>query len=1009
MTMRLKRKTMPATITHILSLAVATCAAVPAQAQYYNVVDAGTTQTMLDAFQKRTVPTTDRTLRDSAPVIVAAHRGMVDASHPENTVESAVNTMNFGIEAMELDVYESSDHVPYLMHDKTLLRMLNRREYSDIYRWEKEGGGDLRVKTPTWIDIVNTPVCDNRRDGYGMTDDNPYCDVRGIYPASLDDTLRKLYSYGYTGLVFLDLRQPENVRDTTAQLVHAVNTENEYGIWIAQHVVLKFQTSMFSGPDDFAKQVVDYHLSLYGQSTTPTDVSQLFVQPVYTTNGAAAMGSGPSSWAINDFAAWQNWFKDQGLDAGLLPPELSLKAAGAVLNYAKDDLFTKLWHSGFNLGAYVPERLCTLQSPSAARSNLTGDAGTIWEGGVCGPLVPEMKPIECGSASTTQFDRNGAGCTDHRPFREWWHDTAKFGFIITDKPVETIQYLSQFPGQRPNVTAVGGINGVNLGALPPLVVAADGSGTYTTISAALAAVPASGGMIQIRPGVYHEKLDITQSNVGLLGIGGDASQVVITNNDFAARNNPATGKPFGTSGSSTVTVSGSNFYAANLTIQNTADYEAPGLEANAQAVALLSRGDRAVYRAVRLLGGQDTLYVTNDQRAYFDNCYVEGYVDYIFGNGKAVFDNSIVKTKIHGDLAGEATITAQSRASTAEDNGFVFNNTQLLFDSPYMSNVWLGRPWGTHATTYFLHTKLGSQVRDAGWIEFIPLPLSDGGTDNLPTSTYREYDSSIQDAAGKWGAFNIGLRETRSPKSNVPLTSGEVAALAADVYLAGSDGWQPSKVRYGDKTLQALPLPTLAVGAPRAPTIATTTAGNHNVQVSWGGQPANPVEQGYILTARQGSNRFGPITLPPTATSGYIDGLDNGAPASVSVVEFNAKGNSAAAVSATVTPVSHDPTAPSAIHVDAARSTATVSFSLQDQGNQPVFGGSVAHAGVYIALYASRNDAYAGNAIAGTSTGFTTPTWTYDNLRPNTTYWLSLRAYNGSWSPTAVASFKTAP
>ncbi|MBO9880473.1 pectinesterase family protein [Xanthomonas sp. D-109] len=1009
MNRQFQRKAMPLMVANVLALTIAVCIATPAQAQYYNVIDSGTTQRLLDAFQQRTVSTTDGTLRDSAPVIVAAHRGVVDRTHPENTVEAAINTMNYGIEAIELDVYETSDYVPYLMHDKSLKRMLLRNEYSDIYRWQKEAGGDTTLKTPTWSDISSTPICDNHADGYGYTNDHQVCDDINIRPASLDATMLALYADSYTGLIFLDLRQTENVRDTAAWLLHTINTVNDpgYELWLAEHVVLKFQTLLFNGPSDYAKQTQDYYHSRYpdDQAIGNTDVSLLYVQPVYTTNGAASKGSGASPWAINDYSAWWNWFQ-QSTPTSLLPPELSLKAAGAILNYGQDDLFTSLWQKGLNLGVYVPERLCTLSSPSGAASNLSGDAGTIWEGGVCGPLVPPMQPAECGSASTTQFDRAGGGCTDHRPFREWWHDTAKFGFLITDKPVETIQYLAQFPGQRPGTK---GINGVNLSALPPLVVAADGSGTYTTIGAALAAMPASGGLIQIRPGVYHEKLNVTQANVGFLGTGADASQVVITNNDSATTINAASGKPLGTSGSSTLTVSGSDFYAANLTIQNTADYEAPGLENNAQAVALLSRGDRAVYRAVRVLGGQDTLYVTNGQRAYFDNCYVEGYVDYIFGNGKAVFDNSIVKTKIHSDLGGEATITAQSRGSASEDNGFVFNNTQLLFDSPYMNNVWLGRPWGQYSTVYFLHTKLGSQVRNAGWIEFIPLSTDAGGTNNLPTSTYREYDSSIQNAAGTWGSFDIGLRESTSPKSNVPLSDGEAAALAADVYLAGSDGWQPSKVVYGSTTGQTLPLPAIAVGPPASPTIASTTAGNHNVQVSWGGQPANPVEQGYILTAKQGSSTFGPITLPPTATSGYVDGLDNGTPATVSVVEFNAQGNSAASVSASVTPVAHDPTAPSSIHVDVTRSTATVTFSITDQGSTPVYGGNVAHAGVYTALYASQNDAYAGTAISGTSSGFTTPSWTFNNLSPNTTYWVSLRAYNGNWSPTAYASFKTSP
>ncbi|WP_371180935.1 pectinesterase family protein [Xanthomonas sacchari] len=1000
-------KAVPLMVANLLAATIAACIAMPAQAQFYDVIDPQTQIKVLQALHQRTVPTTDGTLRDGAPVIVAAHRGVVDRTHPENTVEAAINTMNFGVEAIELDVFESSDHVPYLMHDKTLQRMLLRKEYSDIYRWQKDGAA-ASLKTPTWNDIAATPICDNHADGYGYTDDHPVCDDINIRPATLRDTLSAVYDDSYSGIIFLDLRQPENVRDTAALLLSLLEDDtSNFGLWVSDHVVLKFQTLMFDGPDDYAKQVIDYYANNYGQALTNKDVSLLFVQPVYTTNGAATKGSGTSPWATNDFTRWRNWFENQNIEGGLLPPELSLKAAGAILNYGNDDLFTALWQKGYNLGVYVPERLCTLAAPSTAASNLTGDAGTIWEGGVCGPLVPPMKPEECGSASTTQFDRAGGGCTDHRPFREWWHDTAKFGFVITDRPVETIKYLGQFPGQRPGTQ---GVNQINLSTLQPMVVAADGSGTYTTIGAALAAVPAGGGAyIQIRPGVYHEKLNIALPNVALIGTGTDASQVTITNNDSATKTDPNTGKTLGTSGSATLTVSGANFYASNLTIQNTADYEAPGLEYNAQAVALLSRADRAVYRAVRVLGGQDTLYVTNGQRAYFNNCYVEGYVDYIFGNGKAVFDDSIVKTKIHADLGGEATITAQSRGSASDDNGFVFNNTQLLFDSPYMNNVWLGRPWGQYSTVYFLHTKLGQQVRKAGWIEFIPLSTDAGGTNNLPTSTYREYDSSIQNAAGTWGSFDIGQRESVSPSSNVPLSDSEAAALAADVYLAGSDGWQPSKVVYGGSTGQTLPLPSIAAGPPASPTIASTTAGNHNVQVSWGGKPANPVEQGYILTAKQGSSTFGPITLPPTATSGYVDGLDNGTPATVSVVEFNAQGNSAASVSAAVTPVAHDPTAPADIHVDVTRSTATVTFSIPDQGSTPVYGGNVAHAGVYTALYASQNDAYAGTAISGTSSGFTTPSWTFNNLSPNTTYWLSLRAYNGNWSPTAFATFKTAP
>ncbi|MBB6249375.1 pectinesterase family protein [Rhodanobacter sp. A1T4] len=1007
-----KRKRSSLLIAQTLAVMAASLA-IPAHAQYYNVIDSNTRTTLIGLLQFR-LPGGANNLSayDKAPVIVAAHRGVVDENHPENTVESAVNTMNYGIESLELDVYESSDHVPYLMHDKTLQRMVNRPEYSDIYRWAREGGA-ADLETPSWSDITTSRMCTGA-DGYGKTDAHPFCydsSTAAMFPDSLEDAFQALYNDSYEGLVFLDLREYQNVRDVAAQVARDVAAGNQYGLWVARHVVLKFQTVLFNGPEDFYQKTANYYQTSYGGTLTESSLAQLYVMPVYTSNVAANQdGGGANDWAINDYSNWINWNEGNN---NVLSPEASLKAIGSSLNYGQDDMFTILWQAGRNIGAYIPESLCTVAQPSASNANLSGSEGTYWEGGFCGPVVPPMNANECGNASTTEFNRGGIGCTDHRPFTEFWHDYANFGFIITDRAEAAVQYLSGFPGQRPsnaNTSCTGSTTGscnevIHL-QQPALVVAADGSGSYTTINAALAAMPAAGGMIQIRPGTYHEKVNITQPNVELVGTGSDASQVVITNDDYSGKVD-ALGNTLTTSTSYTVKASGANFYASNLTIQNTADYESPNFQNNGQAVALFSLGDRAVFRAVLLLGGQDTLYLGNDSRAYFNNSYIEGYVDYIFGNGKVVFDNCLIKTKVHGDLNGEATITAQNRASASEDSGFVFTNSQLLFDSPYMTNVWLGRPWGAYATTYFLNTKMGPEVVKQGWIEFIPLPVSQGGTNNLPTSTYREYDSYYPGANSTWTTFDLSQRESTSPQSNVPLTSSQAAALAPNVYLAGSDSWTPTSVTYGGNTNQTLPVPTPAVGVPNAPIITATTGGNGNIQVTWAGQPANPVEQGYTLTATQDGNTFGPVSLPPSASTSYIDGLANGVPAKITVMEFNAQGSSGPSISSSVTPVSHDPSAPTDVQVTPTSNSATVNFSIKDQGIQPVFGGTVAHAGVYGALYASQADAYAGNAIAGTNQGFTTSSWTVTNLQPNTTYWLSLQAYNGYWSPIMITSFTT--
>ncbi|GLQ91626.1 pectinesterase family protein [Dyella acidisoli] len=1017
-----KRKRSALLVAQALAVLMAS-ATLPTHAQsagQYKLTDSATRTTLINLLSFRLPNGTTRISDyDSAPVIVAAHRGAVNRAHPENTVESAVNTLNAGIESMELDVYETSDHVPYLMHDKTLYRMLNRPEYSDIYRWARENGA-ANLRTPAWSDIENDSICTGE-DGYGQTVNSPFCNdgtvMPHINPATLEQALYELYQDSYEGLVFLDLREWQNVRDVAAIMSHDLAVGDGYGVWEAKHVVLKFQTALFAGPEDFYEKTAAYYQSLYNASLTQSALAQLYVMPTYTSNGVANQDTnGNTTWARTDYQNWLVWNlrNNNGNVYNVLSPLVGLKAFGASLNYGSDDLYTALWQSGRNMGVYIPETLCTMTNPSTAKSNLFGANGTYWEGGICGPLAPAMNANECGTASTTTFDLTGQGCTDHRPFAQFWHDKARFGFIITDKPIETLDYLMQFPGQRPGSACPGSVGTCHITVTPPpvLIVAADGSGNYKTINAAVAAMPASGGVIEIKPGTYHEKITITKPSVSLIGLGQDASQVLITHDDYAAKINPATGKAMSTSGSYTLAVSGNDFYASNLTIQNTADYEAPNFENNSQAVALYTTADRAVFRAVMLEGGQDTLYVGNDKRAYFNNCYVEGYVDYIFGNGKAVFDSCLIKTKIHGNLSGEATITAQSKASAGEDSGFVFLNSQLLFDSPYMTNAWLGRPWGAYATTYFVNTKMGSQIEPAGWIEFIPAAFAPPGqgTNNLPTSTYREYNSFYPGANGNWTVFNLSQRESTSPNSNIALSSNDAANLQPDIYLAGSDKWAPTKVFYGgDHSNQALPIPTPAPGVPTAPTITSNVAGNGNVQVSWAGQPASPVEQGYTITATQNGKTFGPITLPPYASTGYIDGLANGTPATVTVREFNAQGSSAPSASIQVTPVAHDPSAPTNIQTSTSSTSATVTLTIQNQGIQPVFGGSVAHAGIYTSLYASRSDAYAGKALAGTSAGLTTNSWTFTNLRPNTTYWMSLAAYNGYYSPTVIASFTTKP
>jgi pectinesterase len=77
-----------------------------------------------------------------------------------------------------------------------------------------------------------------------------------------------------------------------------------------------------------------------------------------------------------------------------------------------------------------------------------------------------------------------------------------------------------------------------------------------------------------------------------------------------------------------------------LILQNTAPMPAPGATGG-QAVALRVSADMAAFYNCRFYGKQDTLY-DQQGRHYFRNCYAEGSIDFVFGNGRSLYEVSYV-------------------------------------------------------------------------------------------------------------------------------------------------------------------------------------------------------------------------------------------------------------------------------------------------------------------------------------------------------------------------------
>lgn len=303
-------------------------------------------------------------------------------------------------------------------------------------------------------------------------------------------------------------------------------------------------------------------------------------------------------------------------------------------------------------------------------------------------------------------------------------------------------------------------------------VSQSGHADFQTLQEAVDHAPDAGGaIIFVAPGVYHEKIHIHKPGIVLVGTGKRPQDTVITWGDSALN----TGSTFK---SGTVSVAGDGFEAENLSIVNTWWRDHTEAKDPSQAVALLLESDRAVLDRVRLISGQDTLYANSSRcretldapcradRQLFNDCYVEGNVDYIFGDANAVFDHC----ELHSRPGSEVMITAQGRHSPLEDSGYYMLNCRIT--GPDEGNrIVLGRPWRDYSTVLFYKTNIIQMLDAGGWSEW-------GG--RLKTSFYREYKS-----------HGPGVHGTHRIVQTPPLSAAEERRLNPSRLLAGEDRWDP--------------------------------------------------------------------------------------------------------------------------------------------------------------------------------------------------------------------------
>ncbi|RWV89430.1 hypothetical protein GW17_00048418 [Ensete ventricosum] len=244
---------------------------------------------------------------------------------------------------------------------------------------------------------------------------------------------------------------------------------------------------------------------------------------------------------------------------------------------------------------------------------------------------------------------------------------------------------------------------------PNVTVAQDGTGDVKTINDALLRVPKKSNdtfVIYIKEGVYKEKVQVNRSLTNVIMVGDGTNKTKITGS-LNYIDGTATFK------TATVAVIGDGFIGKDLWIENSAG------PAKHQAVALRVQSDKSVFYNVRVDGYQDTLYV-HTKRQFYRECNISGTIDFIFGDGAAVFQNCLILARKPMDNQ-QNIVTAQGRKDRRQASAIILHNCTISADPtffPFREKLptFLGRPWKEFSRTFVLQSQLDDLIDPKGWL-----------------------------------------------------------------------------------------------------------------------------------------------------------------------------------------------------------------------------------------------------------------------------------------------------
>ncbi|XP_017223471.1 probable pectinesterase 67 [Daucus carota subsp. sativus] len=333
-------------------------------------------------------------------------------------------------------------------------------------------------------------------------------------------------------------------------------------------------------------------------------------------------------------------------------------------------------------------------------------------------------------------------------------------FLLAITFISSFDVVAGSPPPKPNIVDASVLT-QKINTNRTIKVALEGTDGFKSIQAAIDSVPDGNTnwvIIHVRQGVYREKVTIPEKKPFIFLRGNGKGKTAIRWSQSSVDNTE----------SAILKVNAHHVVVFGLSIKNDAPTGVAMTSQN-QSVAAMVAGDMVAFYHCAFHSTHNTLFDYKG-RHYYDTCYIQGSIDFIFGRAQSVYHDCEIfvvedkRVEIHG------SITAQNRPAANEDSGFVF-----LYGKVYgVGEVYLGRAKGAFSRVVFVKTYISNTIVPEGWSLW---RYEDGSTENLYQAEYK--------------CYGPGAPTTKRAKWAKQLNDKEVAPFLSIDFIKGKD-WLPA-------------------------------------------------------------------------------------------------------------------------------------------------------------------------------------------------------------------------